>query len=41
MALVVALLINRLGFDEGAATAWIRMLCPWMLSPTPAAPRRA
>ena len=38
--LVVALLINRLGFDEGAATAWIRMLCPWMLSAAPATPRR-
>jgi hypothetical protein len=34
--LVAALLINRLGFDEGAATAWIRMLCPWMLSAAPA-----
>jgi hypothetical protein len=39
--LVVAVLISRLGFDEGAARAWIRMLCPWMLSAEPAAPRRA
>ena len=37
--LVVALLINRLGFEEGAARAWIGMLCPWMLSAAaPAAP---
>jgi hypothetical protein len=39
--LVAALLINRLGFGEGAATAWIRMLCPWMLAAAPAAPPRA
>jgi hypothetical protein len=35
--LVVAVLISRLGFDEGAARAWIRMLCPWMLPAAAAA----
>jgi hypothetical protein len=39
--LVVAMLISRLGFEEGAARAWIRMLCPWMLSAELAAPRLA
>ena len=31
--LVAAFLVSRLGFGSGAATAWIRMLCPWMLTP--------
>jgi hypothetical protein len=38
--LVAAYLISRLGFEEGAAWAWIRLLCPWMLAAAPAAPRR-
>ncbi len=40
--LVAAFLISRLGFGAGAATAWIRMLCPWMLAADadePVAPR--
>jgi hypothetical protein len=28
--LVAAFLISRLGFAADAATAWIRMLCPWL-----------
>jgi hypothetical protein len=31
--LVAAVLISRLGFGAGAATAWTRMLCPWMAPP--------
>ena len=29
--LVEAFLISRLGFDEGSAGAWLRMVSPWML----------
>jgi hypothetical protein len=29
--LVEAFLISRLGFDEGSAEAWLRMVSPWML----------
>ena len=36
--LVAAFLISRLGFGAGAATAWIRMMCPWMLPIDPPAP---
>ena len=28
--LVAALMISRLGFDEGSAGAWLRMVSPWM-----------
>jgi hypothetical protein len=37
--LVAAYLISRLGFEEGAARAWIRLIGPWMLAAVPAAPR--